>query len=79
MEQRALRTPSPLLLRRESAVVGHGHGQRTREALEERVPSFLHGDELLKAVLPSYILLHPEATLRLAPMPMLKVKVSVKV
>ena len=29
MEQRALRMPS-LLLRRESAVVGHGHGQRTR-------------------------------------------------
>ena len=33
MEQRALRTPSPLLLRRERAVVGRGHGcgQRTRE------------------------------------------------
>mmetsp|Transcript_43717 Transcript_43717/g.92992 ORF Transcript_43717/g.92992 Transcript_43717/m.92992 type:complete len:182 (-) Transcript_43717:186-731(-) len=32
MWQRALRTPSPLLLRRESAVVGRGHGcgQRTR-------------------------------------------------
>ena len=29
--QHALRMPSPLLLRRESAVVGRGHGQRTRE------------------------------------------------
>ena len=29
--QRALRTPSPLLLRRERVVVGRGHGQRTRE------------------------------------------------
>ena len=38
MEQRALRTPSLLLLRRESAVVGRGHGcgQRTREAMVER-------------------------------------------
>ena len=33
MEQRALRTPSPLLLPRERVVVGRGHGcgQRTRE------------------------------------------------
>ena len=31
MEQRALRMPSPLLLRRERVVVGRGHGQRTRE------------------------------------------------
>ena len=33
MEQRALRTQSPLLLRRERVVVGRGHscGQRTRE------------------------------------------------
>ena len=30
-EQRALRMPSPFLLRRERAVVGRGHGQRTRE------------------------------------------------
>ena len=43
----------------------------------ERVPSFLHGTKLLKQ-LPTYILLHPEATPRLATMPMLKVKASIK-
>ena len=43
MAQRALRTPSPLLLRRERAVVGRGHGQRTREAMEERC-RLQHGD-----------------------------------
>ena len=43
MEQRALRMPSPLLLRRERAVVGRGHGQRTREAMEERC-RLQHGD-----------------------------------
>ena len=39
MGQRALRTPSPLLLRRESAVVGRGHGQRTRGDGGEGAPS----------------------------------------
>jgi hypothetical protein len=76
MEQRALRTPVSAPPSGTCEVVGRGHGQRTREAME-RVPSFLHGDELLRQ-LPTYILRHPEATLRLAPMPMLKVKASVK-
>ena len=45
-EQRALWMPSPLLLRRESVVVGRGHGQRTREWRWWRGCRLQHGDEL---------------------------------
>jgi hypothetical protein len=81
MAQRALRTPSPLLLRRERVVVGAWPwlwAAHPREAMEERgcreVPRQL-------GKLPSvisvfwYFLLDPAAK---GPMPLLKVKVSVK-
>jgi len=70
MEQRALRMPSPLLLRRESAVAARGHEQRTREAMERR------GCRLSATVTPSvtsgfctFFLLDPEATPRPALLP----------
>ena len=76
-EQHALRTPSPLL-RISVARCGGGAwpwAAHPREAMEERVPSSARGliTQRCFTVIPctSYILLDPEATPRLPPMPIL--------